>query len=166
MRLLICFLLVLLMQSCTDNSGQKEPFKSLLIKCTEVNFNFYNGGDTVHFNTEDSLGIKYLTQAVTGNSETISDTCKTAGELYYRAKGDTLLRTEFAVLPGADRKTCAYMIYNYQGKTYKHRLTEKVHQLLVQMYPKPSVDTTNHAMDSIVTDSVVPPTDSAKNRKR
>ena len=116
----------------------------------------------MHFNTEDSLGIKYLTQAVTGNTETINDTCKTVGELYYRAKGVTLLRTEFAVLPSLDRKACAYMLYTYQGKTYKHRLTEKVHQLLTQMYPKPSVDTTNQIMDSIIIDSPNQRQDSVK----
>ena len=162
MRLLICIFLAILILSCNNAPEQKEPFKSLLSKCDTVNFNFYNGGDTVHFNTEDSLGIKYLTEAVIGNTETINDTCKPVGELYYRAKGDTLLRTEFAVLPTLDRKECAYMTYTYQGKTYKHRLTEKVHQLLTQMYPKPAADTINQTVDSAIIDSPNQRQDSAK----
>lgn len=162
MRLLLYLIITFLVLACNNKTEQQEPFKSLLQKCDTVNFKFYNDGDTLYFNTGDSLGIKYLTQAVMGNSETINDTCKPSGELYYRAKNDTLLRTEFAVLPSLERKDCAYMSYTYEGKSYKNRLPEKVHQLLVQMYPKPPVDSVDQKLDSTIMDSAKKPLDSAK----
>jgi hypothetical protein len=141
MRLIFCFIIITMACSCNSGTEQQEPFKSLLKNCDEVNINFYNGGDSVHFQTEDSLGIRVLTQSVTGNTETINDTCKTAGEVIYRAKKDTLFKAEFAVLPAADKKSCDYITYNYQGKSYKNRLNDKAYQLLSQMYPKPVADT-------------------------
>jgi hypothetical protein len=114
-----------------------------------VNINFYNGGDSIHFQTEDSLGIRVLTQSVSGNTEPTNDTCKTAGEVFYRANGDTLFRAEFAVLPASDKKVCDYIIYNYQGKSYKNKLNDKAYQLLTQMYPKPSADTVS-SQDTIL----------------
>ena len=141
MRLLLLFIPAILIYSCNNANEQKEPFKSLLKNCNEVNINFYNGGDSIHFQTEDSLGIRVLTQSVSGNAETINDTCRTAGEVIYRANNDTLFRAEFAVLPASDKKTCDYITYNYQGKSYKNRLNDKAYQLLTQMYPKPTADT-------------------------
>lgn len=147
MRFLICILLAGLVQSCNNVNEQKEPFRSLLQNCDTVNFNFYNAGDTIHFNTGDSLGIKYLTQAISGDAEPVKDTCKPVGELYYRAKGDTLLRAEFAVMPAKKREDCAYVIYTYQNQSYKNRLPEKIYQLLTQM--NISVDSTRRRNDSL-----------------
>ena len=161
MRTLIFFATILLV-SCENGNQQKEPFISLLSKCDEVNFNYYNDGDTVHFNTKDSLGIKYLSQAVTGNEESVSDTCMVTGEIFYRSHGDTLIRTEFAVVPATIKKECSYMTYTYQGKTYKHRLTEKANKLLVEMYPKPVADSSAIALDSLATDSAANTKDSIK----
>jgi hypothetical protein len=153
MRLLLWFIPVTLIYSCNTATEQQEPFKSLLKNCDEVNINFYNGGDSIHFQTEDSLGIRVLTQSVSGNTEAINDSCKTAGEIIYRAKNDTLFRAEFAVVPASDKKTCDYITYNYQGKSYKNRLNDKAYQLLTQMYPKPSVDTVS-SPDTLTSDSV------------
>jgi len=141
MRLLIFISLIAVIQSCKNDSQQKEPFASLLKNCDEVNIKFYNGGDSVNFDTEDSLGIKVLSESVSGNEATINDTCQPAGEVFYRAKGDTLFRAEFAVLPGSNNKNCDYITYNYQGKVYKNRLHDKAYQLLTQIYPEPSRDT-------------------------
>ena len=135
------------MLSCNEGQEQKEPFKSLLKTCDEVKINFYNGGDTIHFETKDSLGIKYLTQNISGNAETIADTCRPVGDLYYRAKGDTLLRAEFAVMPATKRDQCAYISYNYQNQSYKNKISEKIYQLLTQM--NVSVDSTRRLRDSL-----------------
>src|SRR5215217_979439 len=125
MRIFICCILLVLIQACKNETEQKEPFKSMLKNCDEVIINFYNGGDTIHFQTKDSLGIKYLVQNITGSTQTISDTCSPVGNLYYRAHGsDTLLKAEFAVLPAANRNDCGYVSYNYQNTAYKNKLSE------------------------------------------
>src|SRR5688572_23926708 len=99
MRLVIILIITItLVQSCNNNSEQSEPFKSMLAKCDEVNINFYNGGDSIKFDTHDSLGIKVLSESVSGNSDNINDACQSAGQLFYRAGKDTLFRAEFAVL--------------------------------------------------------------------
>jgi hypothetical protein len=147
MKLFFCFALAALLFSCNEGQEQKEPFKSLLKTCDEVKINFYNGGDTVHFETKDSLGIKYLTQNVSGNTEPINDACKTVGDLYYRGKGDTLLRAEFAVMPATKREQCAYISYSYQNQSYKNKISEKIYQLLTQM--NVSVDSTRRVRDSL-----------------
>ena len=164
MKLFSLFMLFAILQSCSNNPDQKEPFKSLLQNCDEVNINFYNGGDTIHFQTKDSLGIKYLSQNITGINETLGDTCKPVGNLFYRSKGDTLFRAEFAVLPSASKNDCGYISYNYQNSPYKNKLSEKIYQLLSQMYPKPSTDTITQAIDTIQTfkDSLNQPGDSTK----
>lgn len=140
MRLLILISIIILIYACSDESPQKEPFVSLLKNCDEVNIKFYNGGDSIAFDTQDSLGIKVLSESVSGNTKTINDTCKPAGEVFYRAKGDTLFRAEFAVLPNTDKTNCDYISYSYQGQSYKNRLHNKAYQLLTQIYPKPFVD--------------------------
>ena len=96
MRLIIFLAIIWTIQSCTDGTQQSEPFKTMLANSDEVNINFYNGGDTIKFDTNDSLGVKVLSESVSGNAETIKDTCQPAGQLFYRAKGDTLFRAEFA----------------------------------------------------------------------
>jgi len=142
MRLVSFIILLAVMQSCNNDSQQKEPFASLLKNCDQVNIKFYNRGDSISFDTEDSLGIKVLSQSVSGNEQTINDTCKPAGQIFYRAKGDTIFRAEFAVPPNTDNKNCDYITYNFQGKSYKNRLHDNAYQLLTQIYPKPpSVDT-------------------------
>ena len=141
MRLLIFISLVVVIQSCKNDSQQKEPFASLLKNCDEVNIKFYNGGDSIIFDTQDSLGIKVLSESVSGNEASIKDSCQPAGEVFYRAKGDTLFRAEFAVLPNTNDKNCDYITYSYQGKSYKNRLHDKAYQLLTQIYPKPGSDT-------------------------
>ena len=160
MKLFFCFALATLLLSCNEGQEQKEPFKSLLKTCDEVKINFYNGGDTIHFETKDSLGIKYLTQNINGTAETIADTCKPVGDLYYRAKGDTLLRAEFAVMPATKRDQCAYISYSYQNQSYKNKISEKIYQLLTQM--NVSVDSTRRLRDSLETiqDSMDMPLDS------
>jgi hypothetical protein len=147
MKLFFCFASATLLLSCNEGQEQKEPFKSLLKTCDEVKINFYNGGDTIHFETKDSLGIKYLTQNISGIADTIADTCRSVGDLYYRAKGDTLLRAEFAVMPGTKREQCAYISYSYQNQSYKNKLSEKIHQLFTQM--NVSVDSTKRLRDSL-----------------
>lgn len=147
MKLLICFLLTSLLFSCTSTNEQKEPFKSLLKNCDEVKFTFYNGGDTVHYETKDSLGIKYLTQNISGNTETVNDTCKPVGDLFYRSKGDTLLRAEFAVTSSGKREQCGYISYSYQNTSYKNKLSDRIFQLLSQM--NTAVDSTRRVNDSI-----------------
>src|SRR5215218_5929027 len=87
MRLVIFLFIVMIVQSCSNGSQQKEPFKSMLAACDDVNINFYNGGDSVKFDTQDSLGIKVLTQSINGSTEPINDGCKPSGAVYYRAKG-------------------------------------------------------------------------------
>ena len=160
MKLFFCFALATLLLSCNEGQEQKEPFKSLLKTCDEVKINFYNGGDTIHFETKDSLGIKYLTKNIRGTAETIADTCKPVGDLYYRAKGDTLLRAEFAVMPATKRDQCAYISYSYQNQSYKNKISEKIYQLLTQM--NVSVDSTRRLRDSLQTiqDSMDMPLDS------
>ena len=148
MRLPFFITLFVMLQSCNNDKQQKEPFASLLKNCDEVNIKFYNGGDSVKFDTQDSLGIKVLSESVSGNTATMNDTCQPAGEVFYRAKGDTLFRAEFAVLPNTDNKDCDYIAYTYQGKSYKNRLHHKAYQLLTQIYPKPLTDTTQ-AIDSV-----------------
>jgi hypothetical protein len=142
MKLFFCFALTAFFFACTNTVEQKEPFK-----CDEIKINFYNGGDTVHFETKDSLGLKYLTQNVSGNTETVNDACKPVGDLYYRAKGDTLLRAEFAVLPLTKKEQCAYISYTYQNQSYKNKLSEKIYQLLSQM--NIAVDSTKRVHDSL-----------------
>ena len=139
MRLIIFLLLIWIIQSCTNETQQSEPFKTMLAKCDAVNINFYNGGDTIKFDTKDSLGVKVLSESISGSAETIKDTCQPAGQLFYRAKGDTLFRAEFAVSNVATDQ-CDYITYTHQGKTYKNKLHHKAHQLLTQIYPKPSAD--------------------------
>jgi hypothetical protein len=147
MKLFFCFVAAMLLFSCNSNSEQKEPFKSLLQTCDEVKINFYNGNDTIHFETKDSLGIKYLTQNISGNTEIVNDGCKPAGDLYYRAKGDTLLRAEFAVMQATKRDQCAYVSYTYQNQSYKNKLSEKIYQLFSQM--NMAVDSTKRLRDSL-----------------
>ncbi len=140
MRFLKFIILVAFIQACKTDSKQQEPFVSLLKNCDEVNIKFYNGGDSVNFDTQDSLGIMVLSQSISGSSATINDTCKPVGEVFYRANGDTLFRAEFAVVPD-NTKNCDYITYNYQGKSYKNRLHDKALQLLTQIYPKAITDT-------------------------
>jgi hypothetical protein len=140
MRLLIWLIVfVVCFQSCNNTPEQKEPFKTMLADCDEVNINFYNGGDTIKFDTKDSLGVKVLGESVSGNTETIKDACQPAGQLFYRAKGDTLFRAEFAISNVAADQ-CNYITYTHQGKAYKNKLHDKAHQLLTQIYPKPTAD--------------------------
>jgi hypothetical protein len=147
MRLIIFLAIILMIQSCTNGTQQSEPFKTMLANCDEVNINFYNGGDTIKFDTKDSLGVKVLSESVSGNTETINDACPPAGQLFYRAKGDTIFRAEFAVSNAADQ--CDYITYTHQGKAYKNKLHDKAHQLLTQIYPKPTVDSiTNPSIDT------------------
>jgi hypothetical protein len=162
MRNFICFVIFLVLLSCNNDSQQKEPFKSLLKKCDEVKFNFYNGGDTLHFQTKDSLGIKYLVENIKGSTETINDTCKPAGDIYYTAGNDTLLRAQFAIMPAGNRKDCAYISYNYQNNSYKNRISEKIYQLLTQMYPKPSADTIQRIDSTQLKDSFSQTPDSTR----
>jgi hypothetical protein len=147
MKLFLRFVSMLLLLACNNSTEQKEPFKSLLKTCDEIKINFYNGDDTIHFETKDSLGIKYLTQNISGTAETIADTCRPVGDLYYRSKGDTLLRAEFAVLPATKREQCAYISYSYQNQSYKNKLSEKIYQLLSQM--NIAVDSTKRVHDSL-----------------
>lgn len=140
MRLLtLSIVIVLFLQSCDNTPQQNEPFKTMLANCDEVNINFYNGGDTIKFDTKDSLGLKVLRESVSGNTETVKDACQPAGQLFYRAKGDTLFRAEFAVSNVASDQ-CDYITYTHQGKAYKNKLHDKAHQLLTQIYPKPTAD--------------------------
>jgi hypothetical protein len=152
------------MHSCNTAPEQKEPFKSLLKNCDELNINFYNGGDTIHFQTKDSLGLKYLSQNIMGSTEAINDTCKPVGSLFYRSHGDTLLKAEFALLPTGNKNDCNYISYSYQNGSYKNRVSDKIYQLLTQMYPRPSPHSTMQASDSIqaLPDPAGPPTDSGK----
>ncbi len=154
MRLLIFITVILIIQACNNESRQNEPFISLLKNCDEVNIKFYNGGDSVKFDTQDSLGIEVLSESVSGNTETINDSCKPAGEVFYRANGDTLFRAEFAVLPNTDKKNCDYIAYTYQGKTYKNRLHDKAYQLLTQIYPKPFLDSLQPSDSIPLSDSI------------
>ena len=149
MRLIIFLAIIWTIQSCTNSTQQSEPFKTMLTDCDEVNINFYNGGDTIKFDTNDSLGVKVLSESVSGNAETIKDTCQPAGQLFYRANGDTLFRAEFAVSNVATDQ-CDYISYTHQGKTYKNKLHDKAHQLLTQIYPKPNADSiTTAPVDSM-----------------
>ncbi len=149
MRLVIFLIfIVTIVESCSDNAQQSEPFKSMLEKCDEVNINFYNGGDSIKFDTQDSLGIHVLSQSVSGNTANVNDGCPPAGQLYYRANGDTLFRAEFAVLPNDSKKECNYISYTHEGKSYKNRLHDKAYQLLTQIYPKPTVDSTTTSADT------------------
>ena len=61
------------------------------------------------------------------------------------AFADTLFKAEFAVMPNDSKKECDYIVYNYQGKSYKNKLQDKAYQLLTQIYPKPSVDSVTTA---------------------
>lgn len=163
MRLLILSIFFAFLQSCTPGTHQEESFSTLLNDCSEVNINFYNGGDTVHFQTTDSLGIKRLSETVLGRIESVSDSCSIVGELYFRKQTDTLLKSEFAVFPASNTTPCNYLMYNYQGKAYKHRLTEKAYKLLVQMYPKPMQDSLNQSIDTTTSmDSSKPLIDTGK----
>jgi len=139
MRLIIFLAIIWMIQSCNNGTQQSEPFKTMLANSDEVNINFYNGGDTIKFDTNDSLGVKVLSESVSGNAETIKDACQPAGQLFYRANGDTLFRAEFAVSNVATDQ-CDYITYTHQGKTYKNKLHDKAHQLLTQIYPKPTTD--------------------------
>lgn len=139
MRLIIFLAVIWMIQSCTNGTQQSEPFKTILATCDAVNINFYNGGDTIKFDTNDSLGVKVLSESVSGNTGTVEDTCQPAGQLFYRGKGDTLFIAEFAVSNVATDK-CDYITYTHQGKTYKNKLHHKAHQLLAQIYPKPTTD--------------------------
>lgn len=162
MRLLIFIALILMIQSCNNKNEQKEPFASLLKNCDAVNINFYNAGDSVKFDTEDSLGIKVLSQSVSGDEQTINDTCKPAGQIFYRAKGDTIFRAEFAVASNTDNKNCDYITYSYQGKSYKNRLHDKAYQLLTQIHPKLSADTSSQSDTMQSPDVVVDSTAKAR----
>src|SRR5687768_11978972 len=139
MRLISFLAIIWTIQSCNNGTQQSEPFKTMLANCDEVNINFYNGGDTIKFDTNDSLGVKVLGESVSGNTQTIKDACQPAGQLFYRANGDTLFRAEFAVSNVATDQ-CDYITYTHQGKTYKNKLHDKAHQLLTQIYPKPTAD--------------------------
>ena len=139
MRIIIFLAIICTIQSCTNGTQQSEPFKTMLANCDEVNINFYNGGDTIKFDTNDSLGVKVLSESVSGNAETIKDACQPAGQLFYRAKGDTIFRAEFAVSNVATDQ-CDYITYTHQGKAYKNKLHDKAYQLLTQIYPKPTAD--------------------------
>ncbi len=136
---LICYMaftLVLFMQSCNSSNHQKEPFKSLLNACTKVDIVFYNKGDTLHFKTTDSSGVKLLQQMVTGYNESLVDTCAAIGSLnYFNQSGPTLM-VQFAVKKMANKITCNYITYTYNGNAYKHKLSEKGRDLLLQLGPK------------------------------
>jgi hypothetical protein len=149
MRLIIFLAIIWTIQSCTNGAEQSEPFKTMLANCDAVNINFYNEGDTIKFDTNDSLGVKVLSESISGNAETINDTCHPAGQLFYRGKGDTLFRAEFAVSNVATDQ-CDYITYTHQGKTYKNKLHHKAHQLLAQINPKPTADSiTTAPVDTI-----------------
>lgn len=161
MRLLLFFILIALL-SCTTAPKQKEPFATLLSKCNEVTINFFNNGDTIHFQTKDSVGVKYLTQNILGTNETIADTCKPVGNIFYRANGDTLISAAFAVLPTVNKKDCSYISYSYQNTSYKNKLSEKVQQLLTQMYPKPVADSMASSDSMMIMEDSLPPSGSTK----
>ena len=144
MRLLFLLAILSVIQSCSNGTQQSEPFKTMLANCDEVNIIFYNDGDTIKFDTNDSLGVKVLSESVSGNTETIKDACPPAGQLFYRANGDTLFRAEFAV-SNVSTDQCDYISYTHQGKIYKNKLHHKAHQLLTQIYPKPTADSISTA---------------------
>lgn len=128
---LLCLFVIL--QSCSS-SQQKEPFASLFKPCDQVNIVFYNNGDSLRFETKDVNGIKILTQLISGNKETLADTCGAKGDLIYLSKGQSFYTTQFAFYTTKGKTSCNYVMYNYQNTSYKHRLTERAENLLRQAY--------------------------------
>jgi hypothetical protein len=131
MRPLILPALLLLLQACTNTNQQKEPFKSLLAGCDSIDIVFYDGGDSMHYNTKDSLGLVRLSETITGKSEMVSDTCRLNGELRYFKQAQLVFTSQFA--EDSSIKNCNYVTYRYNGAVYKHRPTERVKKLLSGM---------------------------------
>jgi hypothetical protein len=124
------------MLSCNTNPQQKEPFRSMLLGCTEVDMAFYNNGDTLHFKTTDSSGIKLLREMITGDNEVLPDTCAPVGVLNFNNQSQSLLPVQFAIKKIADKIGCNYITYTYSGVNYKHKLSEKGKDLLLQLEPR------------------------------
>lgn len=131
MRVLPFFIACLIFLSCNESkTTQKEPFKSLLQNTNEVGIVFYNGGDTLNFQTTDSAGVRLLVESVTGNSEQVPQNCVPLGELRYKRSQQVLLTAPFSVSDSAAAQPCNYLTYRYEGENYGHRLTSKAVNVL------------------------------------
>lgn len=112
--------LLLLAGSCKKGDG----YNKFLETCNIVQIVVYNGGDSLHFDTKDTTGVKLLANQVSGNTNTLKDTCAAEGVMRYLKDSTLLLEARFAA---AD---CQYLTYTHGGYTYVHRLTERGENLL------------------------------------
>jgi hypothetical protein len=134
--------LMLLLQSCQSDT-QKEPFKTLLKDCDQVDIVYYNGGDSLFFNTRDSAGVKILTHSISGDK--ITQACPPTGELRYKVKDQTVLTAQFSTTKSSNKEKCDVVSYQLNAVPYTDPLPEKAVILLNEVYKqgqKPQPPTT------------------------
>lgn len=120
--------LLLLAIACTNQS--RNGYNRFLQSCTRVDIIVYNGGDTLFFDTQDSTGIRILTNQITGNVNNVNDTCPAQGYLRFRQDSITLLQAPFAVTTGNNEAACNYVAYTRDNDSYVQGLSDRAKKLL------------------------------------
>lgn len=110
--------------------SRQNTYNRFLSACNRVDIVVYNGGDTLHFDTQDSTGIRILADQVTGNNNNIKDTCAAQGRLRFRQDSTVLLEAPFAVTAGNNNQSCNYIAYDYNDASYVQGLSERAKKLL------------------------------------
>lgn len=107
----------------------QNTYNHFLLPCNRVDIVVYNGGDTLFFDTQDSTGIRILTDQVTGNDQHINDTCAAQGRLRFRQDSTILLEAPFAV-SAQNNAACNYITYNHDDMGHVQGLSDRAKKLL------------------------------------
>lgn len=119
----------LLLAACSGSAVNE--YNKFLQPCNRVNIVVFNGGDTLHFDTQDSTGIEILTGLISGdNSATLKDTCAAQGRLQYMQDSVQLFSAAFAVTPASNDEGCNYIAYADDDNRYTHVLSARAKKLL------------------------------------
>ncbi len=141
LRLSILLLTLAAAVSCNTTATQKEPFKTMLKGCNQVDIVFYNKGDTINYQTKDSAGIAILANSVLGINESVTNMCAPVGELRFKVHGQDTLTAQFATSHTKEKNKCSYITYALNGNKYLQKLTERADRVLNEidtLHTKPS----------------------------
>ena len=124
MKWIAVFLLLFIFACKSQNT-----YNQFLQPCNRVDIVVYNGGDTLFFDTQDSTGIRILTDQVAGIDQNIKDTCTAQGRLRFRQDSTILLEAPFAV-SAQNNPSCNYIAYNHDDLGHVQGLSDRAKKLL------------------------------------
>ena len=131
-NLLIPFLLITILQSCSTKNKQMVNLKKMLKECDEVVVVLDNRDNSSNTPIKliDTTAINIFTELITGKKEKIDDSCDPVGDLLYKKEGQIFFTAEFSIPIEALNTNCLYVRYNLQLDTFRHKFTYRAGQLL------------------------------------